>query len=335
MLVASEFERMAGHAGLIDRSDRVRLEINGPDRAKFLHNLTTNEVKRLAAGQGCESFVTSLQGKIIGYIVVHVAEDAITVGMDPGAELSVLAHLRKYGVFDDVGIDDRTATTFELHLAGPEAAELIRRAGGRLPDDVDHAHVMTVLEGSPVRVIRESPTVLPGFTVIGANGAALAVKACLLQIGQGIAPVEVDPESYEVLRIEAGTPVFGNDVTDKNLPQEIGRDDRAISFVKGCYLGQETVARIDALGHVNQVLKGLRFAEQSPCPKPGSPLEADGKRVGMVTSAAFSPVRNAPVALGLVRTTHARAGTTLCVPGGDGSSSLDCAVSDLPMSDRR
>jgi len=325
---------MAAHAGLIDRSDRVRLDINGPDRAKFLHNLTTNEVKRLPAGRGCEAFITSLQGRIIGYVVLHVTEDRILVGMDPGGELAALAHLRKYGVFDDVLIEDRTARTFELHLAGPDAAELIRRAGGQLPEEVDHAHVMTELEGRPVRVVRESPTVLPGFTVIGEPAAALGVKERLLRDGGGLELIEVDRESYEVLRIEAGTPVFGKDVTDKNLPQEIGRDDRAISFVKGCYLGQETVARIDALGHVNQVLKGLRFAQQSPCPLPGSPLEADGKRVGVVTSAAFSPVRNAPLALGLVRTTHARAGTTLCVPRSDGASPLAGTVSDLPMSAR-
>jgi tRNA-modifying protein YgfZ len=334
MLPATEFKRMADHAGLVDRSDRVRLDIFGPDRAKFLHNLTTNEVKRLPAGRGCEAFITSLQGRIIGYVALHVTEDRILVGMDPGRDVAALAHLRKYGVFDDVLIEDRTARTFELHLAGPDAAELILRAGARLPEEVDHAHVMTELEGGPVRVVRESPTVLPGFTLIGERAAALAVKQSLLRTGRGLELIEVDPESYEVLRIEAGTPVFGKDITDKNLPQEIGRDDRAISFVKGCYLGQETVARIDALGHVNQVMKGLRIAEQSPCPLPGSPLEADGKRVGVVTSAAFSPVRNAPLALALVRSTHSRAGTTLWVPTGDGASPLDGTVSDLPFSGR-
>ena len=113
---------------------------------------------------------------------------------------------------------------------------------------------------------------------------------------------------FEALRIEAGTPVFGEEVTEKNLPQEFARDDRAISFVKGCYLGQETVARIDALGHVNQVLKGLAFEPGSECPAPGAGLEADGKRVGVITSAAMSPWRGHPVALGMVRISHARPG---------------------------
>ena len=131
MLQASEFERMAVHVGLVDRSDRVRLEITGPDRAKFLHNLTTNEVKRLAVGRGCEAFVTSLQGKTIGYMIVLAADDRIIVRADPGGAELALPHFRKYGVFDDVAIDDRTASTFELHLFGPEAAELV--APGRRP----------------------------------------------------------------------------------------------------------------------------------------------------------------------------------------------------------
>jgi len=334
MLPASEFERIAAHAGLIDRSDRVRLDITGPDRARFLHNLTTNEVKRLPAGRGCEAFVTSLQGKIIGHVIVHVAEDRILVGMDPAAEAAALAHFRKYGVFDDVAIEDRSAAAFELHLAGPDAALLIRRAGGQLPAERDHAHVTTDLEGSPVRIARESPTVLPGFTLWGEQPAAGPVRELLLRNGREFGLVTVDPESFEVLRIEAGTPVFGQDITDKNLPQEIGRDDRAINFVKGCYLGQETVARIDALGHVNQLLKGLRFDENSPCPLPGSPLESEGRRVGVITSAAFSPVWNAPLALAMVRTAHAQAGTKLSVLDNDGTTLSAGTVSDLPMSGR-
>ncbi len=133
------------------------------------------------------------------------------------------------------------------------------------------------------------------------------------------------------MRIEAGTPVFGRDVTEKNLPQEFARDDRAISFVKGCYLGQETVARIDAVGHVNQILKGLAFEPGTACPAPGSALESDGKRVGTITSAVDSPWRAHPVALGLIRTGHAAAGTVLRVASeGEGPPAV-ATVRDLPF----
>ena len=145
-------------AGLIDRSDRVRVEVTGPDRAKFLHNLTTNEVKRLAAGRGCEAFVTSLQGKTIGYVILLAAEDRILVRSDPGGMELALPHLRKYGVFDDVAIDDRSEATFELHLAGAGS----RRAGPPRRGELPGRRPITPtspseLAGRPVRVVRESP----------------------------------------------------------------------------------------------------------------------------------------------------------------------------------
>jgi tRNA-modifying protein YgfZ len=331
---ASEFEAVTTGVGVVDRSDRVRLEVTGPDRAKFLHNLTTNDVKRLAVGRGCETFVTSPQGKTIGYLILLAAEDRIIARSDPGGALLVLPHFRKYGVFDEVSIDDRSDSTFELHILGPLATELVRRAGGRLPDEAEYAHVATKLGGHPVLLVRESPALLPGLTVIGDATAARSVKECLLEHGRDLGLLELDAESFEVLRIEAGTPVFGKDITANNLPQEFGRDQRAINFVKGCYLGQETVARIDALGHVNQVLKGLRLEPRSPCPQPGSLLEHEGKRLGVVTSAAGSPVTDAPVALGLIRTTHSQAGTRLNIKPLEGTGSAMAIVSDLPMSGR-
>ena len=125
MITTSEFEMMTTHVGLVDRSDRVRLDINGPDRAKFLHNLTTNEIKRMAVGRGCEAFVTSPQGKTIGYMIILAADDRIIARADPGGAELALPHFRKYGVFDDVSIDDVRSSTFELHLLGAEAIDLV------------------------------------------------------------------------------------------------------------------------------------------------------------------------------------------------------------------
>ena len=317
--------------GLADRSDRVRIEISGPDRAKFLHNLTTNEVKRLAPGRGCEAFVTSTQGKTIGYVIMLAAEDRILVRSDPGGMELALPHFRKYGIFDDVAIDDRTDETFELHLLGAGAEDLLSRMGCQMPEAMEYAHSPAELAGCAVRVVRESPTGLPGLTLIGDRQGAAAVGEAVRAAGQPAGLTDLDPTTFESLRIEAGTPVFGKDVTEKNLPQEIGRDARAISFVKGCYLGQETVARIDALGHVNQVLKGLVFEPQSTCPAPGSPLESDWKRVGVITSSAVSPARGCPLALALIRTSHATAGTSLRVEIAPGTEPITATVSDLPF----
>jgi tRNA-modifying protein YgfZ len=316
---------------LFDRSDRARIEVSGPDRARFLHNLTTNEVKRLAPGRGCEAFVTSLQGKTIGYVILLAADDRIIVRADPGGMELALPHLRKYGVFDEVAIEDRSEATFELHLVGDAVDDLVRRAGGHPPDVADYAHVTTELGDRPVRLVRESPTGRDGLTVIGEGADHDDVIRTLRAAGESGQVHLPAAGIYEALSIEAGTPVFGRDVTEKNLPQEFGRDDRAISFVKGCYLGQETVARIDAVGHVNQILKGLSFEPGTPCPAPGSPLEADGKRVGAITSAVDSPWRGHPVALGLIRTGYATPGTVLRVATeGEGPPAV-ATVRDLPF----
>jgi folate-binding protein YgfZ len=331
MNTASEIAAIADHVGLVDRSDRVRIEITGPDRGKFVHNLTTNEVKRLATGRGCEAFVTSPQGKTIGYLIIHVLDDRILARTDAGGAELLMPHLRKYGVFDDVAIEDTTGQAFEFHLAGSRAAELVERCGGGLPEEAEYAHASTALGDSPVRIVRESPAGLPGLTVIGLGPAARSIKEHMQLLGREIGLIAVDAETFEYLRIAAGTPVFGKDITEKNLPQELGRDARAISFVKGCYLGQETVARIDALGHVNQVLKGLRLSRGAPCPEAGSLLEHDGKRVGVITSATLAPGEDGPLALGLIRTTHSQPGTPLELKPPGGTRLAVAIVSDLPM----
>jgi folate-binding protein YgfZ len=333
MLNFTAYQAVDEAVSLSDRSGRVRLDVAGPDRARFLHNLTTNEVKRLAVGHGCEAFITSPQGKTLAYIKMLVCSDSILICSDPGGLVLGLPHLQKYGVFDDIVLEDRSESTFEFHLAGPSAEELLRRAGGDRPAPVENAHVTTTIAECPLLVVRESPTGRPGLTLIGPRSAAARVSASLRTQGAQLGLAELDLDCFDVLRIEAGTPVFGSDVTERNLPQEVGRDDRAINFVKGCYLGQETVARIDAVGHVNQVMRGLRIKASAHAPLPGTALEAEGKRVGFVTSSAISPGWGAPIALAMIRNSHARAGTNLSLIGHSElvASAVVAEVSDLPM----
>ncbi len=139
---------------------------------------------------------------------------------------------------------------------------------------------------------------------------------------------EIDSATFEALRIEAGTPVSGVDVLPNNLPQEVGRDKLTVNFVKGCYLGQETVARLDALGHVNRLLKGLHL-EADVIPPAGSSLTFEGKSIGSVTSSAFSPGWQCPIALAYLRVAQASAGTklNLSIEG----NVVSAIVRDLPM----
>jgi folate-binding protein YgfZ len=324
--VADAYRAIAEAAGFIDRSERARLRITGPDRVKFLHNLTTNDVKRLAVGRGQECFVTDPKGKTLGYATLLACEDWIELRTDPAGLRALWNHLEKYGVFDEIALEDASAQSYEYHVAGSEAEAVLKHLGAALPDLGDLSHRTTEIAGQSVRIVRETPTGRPGLTLIGAAVGAAEVRS-RLHSAAGL--VDIPPDVFETLRIEAGTPVFDRDVTADNLPQEIGRDARAISFVKGCYLGQETVARIDAIGHVNRFLKGLKMREPDSPPPPGSSVRADGKAVGSITSSAFSPGWRVGVALAILRASHANAGTEVEVDTPVGARTA--IVMDLPM----
>lgn len=329
MTVSVEAYHAATSAAVIaDRSANARLAIEGPDRAKFLHNLTTNEVKRLAEGRACEAFVTSPQGKTLAFVTLIIEPTRILLRTDPAALEGLKPHLQKYGLFDDVTITDITAETFEYHLAGPRSADWLRAISeDAIPGD-DLLHDLMQIDEIPVRVLRESPTGRPGSTLIGSLEAKGRIESLLRGTAESLGGRDANDATYDLLRIEGGTPVFGRDLTADSLPQELGRDARAINFVKGCYLGQETVARIDALGHVNKVLKGWRL-ESEQVPAPGTALDSEGKAVGKVTSAAFSPGWNGTVGLAMVRTTHAQHGTALSIDV-EGRP-VSATIADLPM----
>jgi folate-binding protein YgfZ len=314
----------------IDRSGRMRLSVSGPDRAKFLHNLTTNEVKKLPVLQGREAFVTSPQGKTLGLVTIHALETRLIVRADAAAADLIIPHLRKYGLFDDVQLDDETAATFEVHAAGPGVEEMLGAiGGGPLPSE---EYGVIEIEHGPHRIlaIREAPTGRPGFTLIGPRDAERGILAGLTEAGERFGLTELDRDTFDALRIEAGTPEFGRDFTDKNLPQELGRDARTISFVKGCYLGQETVARIDALGHVNQMLRGFRLASPEGRLAPGDTLRIDGKPVGHLTSTGFSPGWKTWIALGWLRESARGAESPIVVVNAAGEESGRVIVVDSP-----
>jgi folate-binding protein YgfZ len=325
---AALLEALDHGAAWIDRTGRSRLDVTGPDRAKFLHNLTTNDVRRLPAGRGCEAFVTSLQGKTLGFVTLHVGDDRILLRADAGGLDALLPHFGKYGALEDVAWDDASGRTFEYHLVGPKSGEAVQTLGGEVPPPDDLAHHATTLAGRPVLVVRESPTLDPGLTIVGDAPDAEAVASALTGAGRPLGLVRMSPEQFEALRIEAGTPVFGRDLDASNLPQEADRDRRAISFTKGCYLGQETVARLDALGHVNKVLRGLRLASEA-VPPPGSALLVDGKEVGRLGSAARAIRGVGVVGLALVRVAQAGPGTELRCAG-EGFEVVG-RVASLPM----
>lgn len=278
--------------GLIE--DRTLIEVRGADRSTFLHNLCTNDIKALEPGQGCEAFFTNVQGKTLCHAFLFIDSDSILISTDPGLADQLLPHLDKYLIREDVELIDKSASIETYLLVGPSAANVLEQALG--VNVKEHLQHTTWPDEAEVRVARVPFAQPNGFFLFIPDRQSTNITSLLSAKGA----VPIDSEVLEVARIEAAFPSSGRDLTIDNLPQEIGRDELAISFTKGCYLGQETVARIDALGRVNKLLVSLQF-EGPEVPPPGTAVSFNEKMIGQTTSSCWSPKRKCPIALGYVR----------------------------------
>jgi folate-binding protein YgfZ len=292
--------------------ERTRIGLTGGDRAKFLNNLCTNDVRKLREGQGCEAFLTTVQGKTIGHVLIFCQASSIVIDTVPGQAERILQHLEKYLIREDVELADWTSTSSALLLAGAEVGRLDAVVKGGLPRELlDHAD--TSIGDVDVSVRRVPFTCPDAFLIVAPRSHLERVQHMLQDHGA----TDCSGQALEIARVEAGFPWYGQDINEANLPQEVGRDQQAISFTKGCYLGQETVARIDALGHVNRMLVQVRFTP-GPVPQPNDELRKDDLVVGRVTSAVHSPKFATPLALAYVRRPHHAPGSPLTWSHGQG-----------------
>lgn len=326
---AAEYETTRTAAGLFDVSHRGKVELTGPDAPSFLHNLSTNDVLNLPLGAGCEAFFTTAKAKAVAHaLIYHVrvagGRDGLWLDVAPGQAEPLLKHLDHYQIAEQVEMADRTSAFAQLHVAGPQSRTVLEGAFGEpIPDLLPLQHMeRTIGTNATCHVRRHDPLGVPGYDLVCLPQRAAEVWQKLADAGA--APAGLD--TYEVLRIEAGTPVYGADVDENRFVVEVGRAD-AISYAKGCYLGQEPIVMArDRAGHVNRAFRGLKLT--GPAAAGAKLVAADGKEVGVITSAVVSP-RLGPIALGYVRRGHEEPRTELRV--GDGAGPM-AVVSSLPFS---
>jgi folate-binding protein YgfZ len=316
----AEYRAACETVAIFDCSPKTKIELSGRDRVRFLNNLCTNDIKRLASGAGCEAFFTNAQGKILFFVRVFAAPNSIWIDTVPDVAPSLLAHLDRYRISEQVDWADRSADFAQLLIIGPRALDCLTAAAGTaVPELADFDHSMIVLAGSPCLLIRHTTLVHPAFELRVPAASVAGVWQDVWRAGRSLGMRAMGTSAFEAIRVEAGWPVYGWDIDASNLPQEMGRTARALSFTKGCYLGQETVARIDAMGHVNRHFIGLIVAHDADPPDRGAQvLSRSGsgsgeKIVGQVTSSAYSPSRGHAIALGFVRRGHEQAGTQLVI----------------------
>jgi len=307
--LASEYRVLTDGCGLIDRSERGKLALTGTERKSFLAGQVTNDIEGLPPGGGCYAAFLTHKGKMLGDLRVLASEDE---DEDEGAEPELLLDteratlqalfdmIRRFKIGYDVELHKRTVQRGLLSLVGPDA-----RAVAGAPDlpGEEYAHRAARIGGRSVRLI----VTHVGVDVLCDADDTEAVRAALL--GAGATPVS--EQAAEILRVERGRPRYGHELDDTTIPQEAGLNERAVSFTKGCYVGQETVARLFYRGKPNRHLRGLKLSEPAPV---GAQLHLGERVVGRLASSLVSPAHG-PIALVLVRR-EAAPGDTLAVDGG-------------------
>ena len=268
------YEALRGGAAWLDLSGRGRITARGRDRARLLHNITSNEVKKMRPGAGCYAFLLNPQGRIQADLCLLCCEDHFLIDTEPELREKVQQFIRRYIISDQVELEDVTSQTAAIGVEGPLAESF------QLPDDCTKAPF--------------SLTGQPGYRIYCAAGRMAKTVGQLEAAGARPAT----PDDARVVRIENGKPRYGEDIRETSLPQET-QQMHAVSFTKGCYVGQEIVERIRTQGHVNKKLVRLEIDGSKPA-TPGAKLMVDGQEAE-ITSSVYSPHFGKVIALAYVR----------------------------------
>jgi aminomethyltransferase len=274
----------------LDLSTRGRIVARGRDRARLLHAITTNEIKKLTPGAGCYAFLLTPQGRIQADLHIFCFDSHLLIETEPETREKVHQHIRRYIIADQVELEDVTATTACIGLEGPGAPDLLASLGAPLPT-ADYAHVPW---GDRI-IAAVTVTGQPGVRIFCASPESAAELEVQLEAA-GARPATA--EDARAVRIENGRPRYGEDIRETSLPQET-QQMHAVVFTKGCYIGQEIVERIRAMGHVNKKLQRIDL-DTADLPEPGSKTTVDGADAE-ITSAVLSPETGKVVALAYVR----------------------------------
>ena len=309
-VIGTDYRVLTEACGLLDRSERGKLALSGAEAAGFLQGQVSNDVEGLAPGSGCYAAFLTPKGKMLGDVRILNAGEELLLDTERVALQGLFNMIRRFSIGYQVQLHKRTLECGLLSLIGPEAA-MVAGAGG-LPAS-ENAHLLVSIGAVQARAIRTDV----GIDLLCDATDTEALRAALDDAGA----VAIGEAAAECLRVEHGRPRYGIDLDDSVIPQEAGLNERAVSFTKGCYVGQETVARLFYRGKPNRQLRGLALSAPA---EPGDEVTFEGRPVGRVTSVASSP-RFGPIALALIRR-EAPPGTA--VSAGDG---LTGQVVELPF----
>jgi folate-binding protein YgfZ len=324
-------------AAVFDRSGRGKIAVAGPDRLTYLHAMLTNDIASLQAGGGCYAAYLTPQGRMIADMRVIELGDLVMLDLDASVTPAVLQKLDQFVFSEDVKLGDLTEAFGELAVVGPHAARIVSDVlgvdGQPGPSDLagwpEFRNLRVSFRGQMALVAASQEMGVEGFDLYVERPHIDALTRALVGAGATVG----DREAAETLRVEAGRPAFGIDMDTETIPLEAGIENRAISFTKGCYPGQEVVIRVLHRGHgrVARRIAGLVVAGDA-VPARGDHLRAGEREAGRITSAVWSPRIGNPVALAMVHRDFLEPGTELTILHGD--QVLSSTVVTLPFEPR-
>ena len=335
----SEHHAVRNSVGIADVSYRSRHQLTGDDRAKFLHRIISNDVENLSPGQGTYAMLLTHRGKIIADLNIYILEDTITIDTAPETAENVFTELDKYIIADDVELSNLTAETGAIAVQGPKSSELVQSVLGisdvaNLQERHNCVREADATFKNSIVCVRTDTTGEIGYMLYTAADGLEPLWKALMTEGSQFNVQPIGWNALESLRIEAGIPRYGTELTDTVIPLE-AELEHAIDFEKGCYIGQEIVARMKYRGHPNRLLRGIEIdgspASQDDCKlHPNAKVFNGDKEVGWVTSTTFAPTLTKEIALGYVRIAVTEPGSRVQVETPDGR--VNATVVRLPFS---
>ena len=319
--VKAEFHAFRKGCGVYDLGSRAKLAITGDDRTRWLNGMVTNNVRDLTPGRGVYAFLLNPQGHILGDMYAYNCGDSFMIDTDLSQSDKIRATFDHYIIMDDVAVRDLSGETTAVGLTGPKAAEVLRVAGLDTSKMAPLESVALHWRNTALTVVRGDNPSVESYELWLSPDHAKELEEALVEAGATRAGATV----LELLRIACGIPRYGQDIRERDLPQET-EQQRALHFSKGCYIGQEIVERIRSRGNVHRTFTG--FEVQGELPAVGTKIQADGKDVGEITSVASLPLSGGdlPVALGYIRREVSTPGKQFLA----GSSRISIVVPPFP-----
>ncbi len=320
--VPAEFDTLLSNCGIYEMPWRAKVSLTGSDRVRWLNGMVTNNVRDLTKGSGVYSFLLNPQGRILGDLYAYNRGDSLLVDIDRAQLQKISEIFDRYIIMDNVEVSDVNDKLCSVGITGPKASAALRAAGLDFPELAALSFVDLTWRDLPVTVVRGDNSCVESYEVWMSAENMISLRPALEKSGA----VPVGTTAINLLRIACGIPRNGQDIRERDLPQETGQQ-RALHFTKGCYIGQEIVERIRSRGNVHRMFTG--FTVEGPLPLPGTKIHVDGKETGEITSSASLPLRTGQrlVALGYIRREVGASNKPIQIDG------TTLSVTNLPFSE--